>query len=148
MDGCVAVAVAEAEAVAVAVAEAVAVAVHSLSAQLALVWGHLGGSGAPWRRSWTPSACQGLSSTAPAHKIKPQGIRPMVATVAMVALVPTKWGQGVPFRPPLPRAGGQDDVSSQANSLKPLCREVLFPRTGHLGGITRAHILKWTYPNT
>ena len=28
---------------------------------------------APWRRSWTPSACQGLSSTAPAHKIKPRG---------------------------------------------------------------------------
>ena len=29
-----------------------------------------------WRwlwRSWTPSACQGLSSTAPAHKIKPRG---------------------------------------------------------------------------
>ena len=59
-----------------------------------------------------PLLCQALSSTAPAHKIKPQGIRPMVA------MIPTKWGQGVPFRPPLPRARGQDDVSSQANSLK------------------------------
>ena len=77
---------------------------------------------APWRRSWTPSSCQGLSSTAPVHKIKPQGIRPMVATVATVGVVPTKWWQGVPFRPPLPRAGGQDDVSSQAHSLKSFAR--------------------------
>ena len=45
MDECVAVAVAVAEAVAVAVA------VPSLSAQLTLLWDHLGGSRAAWRRS-------------------------------------------------------------------------------------------------
>ena len=45
-------------------------------------------SRAPWRRSWTPSACQGLSSTAPAHRIKPRGNSQPVQPVQLVQPVP------------------------------------------------------------
>ena len=108
----------------------------SLSARLGYLWELFGGSvghfesacGALgpllaeleiWASEGDPTAGQWLSSTAPAHKIKPPGILPRLpaATPGYPRLPPAtrsyprKWVRNCCSDPTSTRAGGQDDVS-------------------------------------
>ena len=89
----------------------------SLSARLGYLWELLGGSVGHFKSAWgavgpllakleiwasegDPTAGQWLSSTAPAHKIKPPGIH------SADLRFPLKWWHEVLFGAPLPHAPG------------------------------------------
>ena len=65
-----------------------------------------------WASEGDPTAGQWLSSTAPAHKIKPPGILPRLPAATRGSGVRNRYSD-----PTSTRAGGQDDVS-YTNSLK------------------------------